>query len=399
LKVRGVREFESLSSSKSLNNEKKKLMNAKLIGKILVLIVLFSCEKKVDPEFVELKPNRKDKLILGKVEEIIPLETTKESFLDYVSKSYIDKKNDRIIVNADMNIFLFDAGGKFISKLKKGKGPGEVNLVVSFAVDSNNKRIYVIDMGNIIHIYDYDANFIETHKLSEFYSLDLHLIDKDNIFLYCSYVGRNEKHFVGIYNLTEKKVTKRFVSDKESPYSILCMGNASNFFEMENRLYFRSANIFGLFEFQADTFRRIITYRLGEKAVPESFYASYVEKRNRSTFGEDALKKGFVPYLKESFYFKNYFLAVLYDENSSCYAINSKNHKKVYFQGQLSEYFNLPKLKSLNSLCGIQDDFLTFSCLPIDFFEGAKVKERLVELGEEKLAVNYDDNPILIVVK
>jgi hypothetical protein len=374
-------------------------MNVKLIVTILVLTVLFSCKQKAEPEFAIFNPTGKDKLILGKVAEIIPLKTTKESFLDFVTKSYIDKKNNRIIVNADMNIFLFDAGGKFITKLKKGKGPGEVNLVVSFAVDSNNKRIYVIDMGSIIHIYDYDANFIETHKLSEFYSLDLYLLDKDNIFLYCSYVGRNEKHFVGIYNLTEKKVTKRFVSDIESPYSILCMGNASNFYEMENRLYFRSANIFGLFEFQADTFRRIITYRLGEKAVPESFYASYVEKRNRSTFGEDALIKGFVPYLKESFYFKNHFLAVLYDENSSCYAINAKNHKKVYFQGQLSEYFDLPKLKSLNSVCGIQDDFLTFSCLPMEFFEDKEDNGKLVELGEKKLEVNYNDNPFLIVVK
>ncbi len=375
-------------------------MNLNLLVKLLVLIVLFSCEQNNEPEVVVLKPTRKDKLVLGKAEEIIRLETTNESYLDFVTKAHIDKKNNRIMVNSDMNLFLFDADGKFITKLKKGMGPGEVNMVVSFAVDSEHKRIFVLDMGSLIHVYGFDLNFIESHKLSEFYSLDLHYADDDNLFLYCSYVGRNEKHFVGIYDLNEKRVINRFVSADESPYPLLCMGNASNFFEYRDRLYFRSANIFGLFEFHADTFQRLVTYDLEAMAVPESFFASYVEKRNRSTFGDEALEKGYVPYLNESFIFKDHFFAVLFDKNSSCYSIDNKNLKKVYRQEQLSDYFNLPKLKSLNRVCGIQDDFLTFSCLPLEFFKGEEeLKSKVVELNGERIEVNYDDNPFLIVVR
>ena len=135
-------------------------------------------------------------------------------------------------------------------------------------------------------------------------------------------------------------------------------------------------------------------------AVPESFFASYVEKRNRSTFGEEALDKGYVPYLNESFLFKDHFFAVLYDKNSSCYSIDIKNFKKVYYQGNLSDYFNLPKLVSFNRVCGIQDDFLTFSCSPLEFFESEEeLKSKVVELSGEKIEVNYDDNPFLIVVR
>lgn len=367
---------------------------------VILLFLLYGCLNEESSNVVKLEPTVNKKLTLGQVSDIIQLETTEESMLEFVTKTFIDEQNNRIFVNSDMNIFLFDLKGKYITRLKKGKGPGEINMVVSFAADSKNKRIFVLDMGSIINIYDYDANFIETQKLTEFYSLDLHPLDKENIFLYCNNVGRNEKHFVGIYNLLEKKITKRFISSDESPYSFLCFGNASNFYETREHLLFTSANIFGLFEFEADTFRRSVSYDLGNKAVPESFYASYIEKQNRSRFGEDALEKGFVPYLSESFYFNEYFLAILYDENSSCYAINAKNREKVYLNGQLSDYFNLPKVESLTRMCGLQEDFMTFSCSPIDFFEENSNEEtKEIEIDGRKINVRYDANPFLIIVE
>ena len=368
----------------------------------LSLLFFANCDKKRgdDKNTIKLESTVNKTLTLGKVSEIIQLETSEESLLDFITKTYIDKQNNRIFVNSRMNIFLFDLKGKFITKLIKGKGPGEVNMVVSFTVDAKNKRFYVLDFGSIIHIYDYNANHIETQNLTEFYSLDLHPIDKENLFLYCSYVGRKEKYFVGIYNLKEKKIVERFIPSDESPYSILCAGNASNFYEFQNRLFFSSSNIFGLYEFQSDTFRRTINFDIGVRAVPESFYGKYVEKRKRSGFGSDALKKGYVPYLRESFFFNGYYLTVLYDESSSCYAINATNRNRVYFKEQLSDYFNLPRVNSLYRACAVQDDFMTFACSPLDFFEeNSTEKGKSVQIAGQKINVDYDSNPFLIVVK
>ena len=366
----------------------------------LALLIFSACQKEVESNIVKLEPTVKKELTLGKVKEIIPLETSDESLLDFVTKTYIDKENNRVFVNADMNVYLFDTNGKFIKKLKKGKGPGEVNHIVSFTVDREIKRLYAIDVASYIHIFDYDVNFIESQKVNEFSSLDLHPLDKDNLFLFCSYVGRSQKHFVGIYNLKEKKVVQRLVPGSESPYSIFCTGNASNFYEIEDRLFFTSSNIFGVFEFQADTFRRNITYDLGDKAVPESFYASYVERRKRSKFKNDAMKKDLIPFLKESFYFNDHYIAVLYDENSTCYAINAKNRDKVYFKEQLSDYFNLPRVNSLIRACAVQGDFLTFACSPLDFFEEDATEERkTIEIAGQKIEIKYDMNPFLIVVE
>lgn len=377
----------------------KKLSQVFLVV-FFIIFLMYGCEKENNNSTIKLEPTVDKKLTLGKVRDIIQLETSEESLIEYVTKTFIDGQNNRIFVNSDMNIFMFDLNGKYITKLKKGKGPGEVNMIVSFAADAENKRFYALDLGSIIHIYDYDANFIETQKLSDFYSLDIHPIDKENVFLYCNYVGRQEKYFVGIYNLPEKKITKRFVSSDESPYSLLCSGNASNFYEIEGRLFFTSANIFGLFEFETDTFRRTISYDLGNRAVPESFYASYVEKRNRSGFGVDALDKGFVPFVRESFYFNDHFVAILYDENSSCYAINAKNREKVYMNGQLSDYFNLPKVESLTRMCELQKDFMTLSCSPLDFFEHNQVEEtREIGIDGRLINVSYDANPFLIIVE
>lgn len=373
----------------------------KLFFAILFLVLALSaCQNKTDNNVVKLEPTEKKKLTLGKVSNIIQLKTTEESLLGFVTKTFIDNDNDRIFVLSRFNIFIFNTEGKFITKLKKGKGPGEINMIVSFSVDSKNKRFYALDSGKTIFVFDYNGKMVKKQNLDEFYSMDIHIIDEDNVFLYCYYVGRKEKNFVGIYNFKENKVVQKFISADESPYSILSYGNANNFYLVEDRLFFSSSNIFGLFEFKKDTFQRIITYDLGDKAVPESFYNKYVEKRSRSRFGSDAKEKGYVPYVTKSFGYKNYYLSILYDENNSCYAINEKNRNKVYISNQISTYFNLPNLESLKFPCGIFDNQIVFACSPVDFFnENEALGSKTVEIDGRKIDVTYDSNPFLIVVK
>jgi len=101
-----------------------------------------------------------------------------------------------------------------------------------------------------------------------------------------------------------------------------------------------------------------------------------------------------------SFYFSNHYLVTLYDEKYSCYAIDEKNKNKIYMNGPLPVYFNLPDVKSLRLPRGMQDNFLVFSCTPLDFFELNPVEEtKEIEIDGRKINVKYDANPFLIIVK
>lgn len=362
-------------------------------------LLLIRCEKETS-SVINLEPTEHKEFNLGKVTDVIQLETSEKSLLEKIDKAYIDFSKDRIFVLSGFNVYFFNTNGEFIAKLKKGKGPGEINFIVSFAANPKNQRIYALDYGNTIYVFDYNGNFISSHKLTEFYSLDIHPIDDDNVFLYCNYVGRKEKKFVGIYNFSEKKVIKKFISSSESPYAILARGNANNFRETENRLFFNSSNIFGLYEFKADSFQRVLTYNLGDRAVPESFYKKYVEKRDRTNFGEAAKKRNYVPYLINSFYFNKHYLAIIDDDAYSCYAIEENNSNNIYMNGQLSDYFSLPKVESLKMPVGVQDDILILSCSPIDFFENdIDIRSKTIDIGDRKVEIKYDSNPFLILIK
>ncbi len=344
-----------------------KMVKFSFVFLMALLLVFFGCtDEKDNSTVVKLEPTINQKLTLGKVSDIIQLETTDESLIEYVTKVHVDRPNDRIFVQSDFNVYLFDAKGKFITKLKKGKGPGEINMILSFSPDTKNKRFYAIDLANFICIFDYNGNMIKKQQI-DFYSLDIHTIDADNVFLHCNFVGTKEKFFIAKYNFKEDSIIQKYVPSSESPYSILARGIANKFLPVGDRLFYSGANLFGLFELKTDTFRRILSYDLGNRAVPESFYRRYVEQRKTGTFGNDTREKNYVPYIMNTFCFNDYYLVIIDDENYSCYAIDEKNKDKIYMNGSLSAYFNLPDIESLRLPSGMQDNFIVLSCSPLDF--------------------------------
>jgi len=372
----------------------------KLTITLAIIILLFACKQHNNFDTVELEPTLNKNLTLGKINDIIQLETTEESLIGYVTKVNVDLPNNRIFVQSDFNVYLFNAEGKFITKLIKGRGPGEISMILSISPDSKNKKFYAIDSGNFICVFDYNGKLLSKYKLESFYSSDIYLLDEENVILHCYNVGTSEKNFVGIFNFSENKVVRKFIPAEESPYPPLIYMVGNNFTTNGNKLFFARTNIFGLFEFKADTFQRILTYDIGNRAVPESFYNKYVEQRKISSFGEDAREKNYVPYIMNSFYFSNHYLVTLYDEKYSCYAIDEKNKNKIYMNGPLPVYFNLPDVKSLRLPRGMQDNFLVFSCTPLDFFELNPVEEtKEIEIDGRKINVKYDANPFLIIVK
>lgn len=89
--------------------------------------------------------------------EFIPLETISQSFIGMCTKVFVEESRIVIFDKYNTNeILIFDRSGKYINKIRKGKGPGEH----SQAIDC-----FINEMGHI-EVYD-----MFTHKIRE-YSLD-----------------------------------------------------------------------------------------------------------------------------------------------------------------------------------------------------------------------------------
>jgi hypothetical protein len=356
--------------------------------------------KEEKTKVIYLSEEQQKKIIVGNVTKIIQLETTASSQLGSISKTEIDSLNDRIFVLSDFNVFIFDYEGNFIKKLKKGRGPEEISLVVSFSIDPEKKLLYVLDNTNRICAFDYEGKMSKDFNINGFNSMAIQVLDDKNAFLLCNWVGGNEDKFVGLYNFKEEKITNKFVSSDDSQYPKLVRFMRNNFTTHEDRLFFTSSNIFGLYEYKGDKFDKILSFDLGKRAVPKRFSDKYLEGRRRTIFEDEALKNDYVPFLLYSFYFKGYYFAIVDDEVKSCYAIDEDNFKKVYLNGTLSKYFNLPTVKSFRFPEEINEDYLVLSCNPLDFYDIDETKNtKKIKIGKFTVEINYDSNPFLVIVE
>ncbi len=81
-------------------------------------------------------------------------------------------------------------------------------------------------------------------------------------------------------------------------------------------------------------------------------------------------------------------------------SFDEKNSSKIYMNGAFSSYFCLPEVESLKMPRGIQNNQLVFSCSPLDFFnDDAKKESKKIEIAGQKLKIQYDSNPFIIIVK
>ncbi len=369
---------------------------------VIVFLVIGSCNNpSTQKNVIPLEPTQKEKLELGKPSRIIKLETSPESQLGTIWKVAMDIQNDRIFVLSDMEFFVFDANGKFINKLTKGKGPGEVYDIFNFSIDRKKKKIYVNQiMANIITIVDYNGEVQKTHQLNNFYFFEVKAIDDENFLLLNNTPSPTNPFFISNYNATNDTITGKFIPAEESPYPLFSTSLSSYFMDFKDRLFFASTNIFGLFEFKNNQFERIISYDLGDRKVPETFPEKFNQGRRMGAFADAALENGFVPYLIGAFYFRNYNVVIIKDEDFSCYAISEKNREKVYLNGPISTYFGLPALESFKNPTEINENYLVFAVNPTDFFvENPTSDKTTVEIGNQKLEVELEENPFLVIVE
>jgi len=97
--------------------------------------------------------------------KLIPLETTSESFIGNVYQTVLT--GDRIIIRDDFQrsgVIIFDANGKFVKRLMKGNGPGEISNVKSLGYNNHTKEIVLLD-GPFVQIFDNNGNHLRSQEL------------------------------------------------------------------------------------------------------------------------------------------------------------------------------------------------------------------------------------------
>ncbi len=364
---------------------------------LLLVCLMLSCSDNKE-KAIELRATQNDKLTLSSSSRIVQLETKPESVLNFILKVNVDFTNDRIFVLSDFNIYIFNLNGKFLRKLNVGRGPGEITRIMSFAVNTTKKLIYAIDNSKKLCVLDYGGNMIDNYNIEDFSSCDISIQNDDNVFLLRNFVGAQEKYFVGLYNVSAQKIVRKFIAAEKSPYPMNTVITANNFVKNNGKLYFYTPNVFGLFEYRDSDFQQILSINVGKRSVPPSLSNKF-EKQNRYALREEAKSRHFMPYMLYAFPFKGYYFIIADDEDLNCYALNMQD-QKIYNNGVLSSYFNLPKKKSIEFPCGIQDNLIIFQGNPSDFFDPEiNMDSKEIQIAGHKIEVDRDDNPFLIIVQ
>ena len=370
---------------------------------IFAVVLLNGCKENEKPSnVVVLEPTQSHPLVIGKPTQIIKLEATKESQLRYISKTAIDKQSNRVFVLSGSTMYIFDGEGKFINKLRKGGGPGEILSLFSFSLNRDKQLFYAVDYFRRLCVFDYNGKFIQDYQLKDYPIMNVQNMDNDQVLLH-HFTGEKkeeQQHIVGLYDLKDSKIIREFIQQDESPYPEQVEIMNESFSVNGSRLFFASNNIWGLFEWKNNQFERILSFDIGKRAVPSSFADKYLPPQKRMYFRSDALKRGYVTSLLTSFYFKGYYWAIVFDEKKNCYAIDANDYRKVYMDGPVSANFGLPDIEQLRYPKEMTKDYLVFACSPADFFDADDTETtKTITIGDKQVQVDINENPFLIVAE
>lgn len=360
------------------------------------LVLTSACTKSQSNAF-KLDSTSAQSIDFETTKQIIQLESNTEAPLGYIMKSYVDFENKKIFISSFFNLYVFDISGRYLNKLKVGRGPGEVSMITGFDVDEENKRIYAIDNSTRICAFDYNCEFQESFDIVTYPSNDIYILGNDSILLLRNCVGGREKHFIGLYDTSKDSIVQRYVSSNESLYPENNIVMTQNFCEYNQDLYFYSSNIFGFYKYENRNFQQILTFDLNKHTVPESLYKKYAEN-DHCEMRDEAKSRNYIPYLIHVFPFNNYYFVVVDDNENSCFIVDKKN--ELYYSNSLTSCFDLPGDDLSFVLTFVNNNVLVFSGMPSGFFDKDDDKEsKTLVIGGKILEINKTDNPFLVIVQ
>lgn len=160
---------------------------------LIVSVLLCSCNK--NPQSSLINDSNKNNIMNIDVNEymknesflindiidsvkLIFLETTDECIISSINKLIIT--DDRIFINDIGSAILLDRNGKYIKRMQRGNGPGEIYNVLDIAYDKL-KNEYIINQGRTIQRYTPNGDFIND-CIMPFFAHTINIIGDTYIF-------------------------------------------------------------------------------------------------------------------------------------------------------------------------------------------------------------------------
>ena len=196
--------------------------------------------------------------------EVIPLETRRDVLIGARSKVIYHIDRYYVLCEQQNAVLVFDDDGMFVYKIdKRGRGPGEYNLLYDIIINPMTGNLDLLDPWGYILSYDLSGNHIKTSdKITDTEIRAIHKLGAldENIYVL---ISNYHTHKIVYYDIEKMEFLHQ---EYEENVAMGTIGNVSPFYEYRGQWYFYRT-------FDNDT------YLLGSE---------FLEKAYTWDFGKDA---------------------------------------------------------------------------------------------------------------
>ena len=351
--------------------------------------ILFGCNNKMDSiDSVKVDLNNCNDVGLSELAEnvkCIPLETTDSCIIDRIIK--VKTMEGKIYISDTYHVFQFNANGGYIKQIgRKGRGPGEYQLIYDFCLNRLNGTINLLTSTGIIQ-FDENNNFIKSVPVVGF-PHNIETID-NLIYITKEYVDvksasghqniswlykySNNLELLDSINISNVTITKVFAFHQPLTF---------NFSLSLNNIFFYQPNFLiepiirdTLYRFHNDSFEPYFRFDFGEEE------AEFIKQQR--------IEDGF-PYKK---------LNILNMYKASDYIFMEYNiDSKSYFG-----FYNQQNKVYYNTISGLDDDiYKTGKIIPRPLNDSEfqmYFRKYAYEVQDIIKNVSENDNPIIFLIK
>lgn len=321
----------------------------------------------------------------------IKLETKPESLLGYIMN--VEIVNSACYVLDRTTLYKFGLEGNFINKIPQGNGPGEIKFPLNFNFDVERNEIYIIEMGNKLHIYDDNLNYNRTFVLDGSF-VDVIRLDDDNFLLCSALVGDYEPYLISKFNIESNLIVEKYISMVNNPMKDLSILTYNNFQFFNGQIYLTVSNSRFIYNYNDNNTSSL--YQISMESYEPS--VDYINRfKKTKTFRKTTYEDELISFINYFYQFENITLMGIKHKKYNC-GIRFNNDNSIYLS-KLSDLFDLPKSKSFERPCSIGENKIHFVYDNDILLEKDQNKDSVILfIQNDSLLIRQNENPTIVTV-
>lgn len=365
----------------------------------LVFAIFSSCSSKTklkdcNERIVEAVIDNKNAKIHKIPHEIsfIQLESNKDCYLSKVRNIEITEKY--IYILDKQGFFIFNKEGKFIKRIQKGRGPGELIQPLSFKIDSHRKEIVIAENRGFIHIYTLEAEHISTYRLEKCFGKEAIRISDNQFLLNIAINSTYWSHLILAYNINDNCIVAKYISKENLPMKNYSTG-FTDFVIRKDNIYFSNVMSRSIYKYNGEDFDTYYTIDFKSFEPPQSFFEKYDKT---FLFKEQCYKEGYIPFIEDYFPLNKFDFIGFSHKKYNCGIVYHNEPEKLYLT-TFPDLFDLPNTKSFEKPCNANDNSLFFVYNNDILSVNEKQSENaILEISNNKIQIRENNNPLIVVV-